>query len=170
MREILHVRLALRPNHVDRALDEVTHHRFHIAADVPDLGELRRLDFHERRAGKLRESPRDLRLPDAGGADQDDVVRRDLVPDGVRRALAPPPVAERDGDGLFRIALSDDVAIELGDDLSRGEISEAGDDLLRACAGHRDGKGPDRVEMALGRSLENGNVGIGIDADLAGDR
>ena len=139
VREVLDFGLALGAHHVDRALDEVAHHRLDVAADVADLGELRRLDLHERRAGELREPARDLGLPDAGRADEDDVVGRDLVADRFRRALAAPPVAQRDGDRLLRVALPDDVAIELGDDLARREVGETGDALLRAIAGHSGG-------------------------------
>ena len=114
MREVLDLGLALAAHHVDRALDEVAHHRLDVAADVADLGELRRLDLDERRAGELGEAAGDLGLPHAGRADEDDVVRRDLLANRFRRALAAPAVAQRDGDGLLRVGLSDDVAIELG--------------------------------------------------------
>src|SRR6185437_11947320 len=107
------------PHHVDRALDEIAHHRLDVAADVADLGELGGLDLYERRAGELGETPRDLGLADAGRPDEDDVVGRDLLADRLGRALAAPPVAEGDGDGLLRLGLADDVAIELGGDLAR---------------------------------------------------
>ena len=61
---------------------------------------------------------------------------RDLVADRLGRALPAPPIAERDGDGLLRVGLADDVAIELGDDLTRREVGEAGERLLRASGGH----------------------------------
>ena len=70
----------------------------------------------------LREPARDLRLADAGRADQDDVVGRDLVADRVGRALPAPAIAQRDRDGLLRVGLADDVAIELGDDLARRQV------------------------------------------------
>jgi hypothetical protein len=84
------------------------------------------------------EAAGDLRLADARGPDEDDVVRRDLIADGVRRALAAPAIPERDGDGLLRLALPDDVPVELGDDLAGREVGQAGNDLLRASAGHRE--------------------------------
>ena len=94
--------------------------------DVADLGELGRLDLDERRAGEPRQPARDLGLPDAGGADQDDVVGRDLVPDVVGRLGAAPAVPQRDGDGLLGGVLPDDVAVELGDDLPRRQLLEPG--------------------------------------------
>jgi hypothetical protein len=81
VREVLHLLLALRPHHVDRALHEVSHHALDVAPHVAHLGELRRLHLDERGPGELREPPRDLRLPHARRADEDDVVRRDLVAD-----------------------------------------------------------------------------------------
>ena len=113
--------------------------RLDVAADVADLGELRRLDLDERRAGELGETSRDLGLPDAGGADEDDVVRRDLVADRLGRALAAPAIAQRDRDGLLRVALPDDVAIELRDDLTRCQIGEPGERLFGAVGRHRCG-------------------------------
>ena len=89
---------------------------------------------------ELGEPARDLGLADAGGADEDDVVRRDLLADRFRRALAAPAVAERDGDGLLGLGLPDDVAIELGDDLARREVGEPGERLLRALGRHDDGR------------------------------
>jgi hypothetical protein len=82
--------------------------------------------------GELREAARDLRLPHAGGADEDDVVRRDLVADAIRRALPPPAIAQRDGHGLLGVRLAHDVPIELGDDLARREVREARQRLFGA--------------------------------------
>ena len=44
---------ALVAHHVDRDLDQIADHRFDVAADVADLGELRRLDLDERRMRQL---------------------------------------------------------------------------------------------------------------------
>ena len=63
----------------DGELGEVADDRLDVAADVADLGELRRLDLDERRLRELREPARDLGLPDAGRPDHDDVLGRDLV-------------------------------------------------------------------------------------------
>src|SRR3712207_8535158 len=79
---------------------------------------------------------RDLRLPHPGRADEDDVVRRDLLADRLRRSLAAPPVPQRDSDRLLRVGLADDVAIELGDDLPGGEVGKTGEGLFGAIAWH----------------------------------
>ena len=63
---------------LDGDLDQVAHDGIHVAADIADLGELRRLDLDEGRVGEPRQTTRDLRLADAGGADHEDVLRRDL--------------------------------------------------------------------------------------------
>src|SRR5207249_8634341 len=60
-----------------------------------------RLDLEERRLGQLRQAAGHFGLPDAGGADHDDVLRRHLVTELGRDALPPPAVAERDGDGAL---------------------------------------------------------------------
>ena len=105
-----------------RGLDEVAHHRVHVAADVAHLGELGGLDLHERRAGEPGEPPRDLGLSHAGGADHHDVLREDLVLQLRADLLAPPAVAERDRDRALRLRLPDHVAVELGDDLLRRQV------------------------------------------------
>jgi hypothetical protein len=135
--EVLNLGLALAAHHVDRAFDQVAHHRLDVAADVAHLGELGRFDLDERRAGQLRQAPRDLRLPHARRTDEDDVVRRDLLANRVRRALAAPPISQRDRDGLLRLGLADDVAIQLRGDLPRREIGEARERLLRTTGRHR---------------------------------
>ncbi len=120
-----HLLALLFAHHVDRELGEVADDRLDVAADVADLGELRRFDLDERRLRELGQPARDLGLPDAGRADHDDVLRRDLVAQRFRHLHAAPAVAERDRDRPLRGALADDVAVELGDDLARGERRRA---------------------------------------------
>ena len=64
------------------------------------------------------------------------------------RALAAPPIAQRDGDGLLRVGLADDVAIELGDDLTRREIGEP----ASACCVRVDGMMATRAAAIATRS------------------
>src|SRR2546426_1075893 len=68
-----------------------------------------------------REASGDLGLPDAGRADHNDVLRRDLVPQLGWQVLAPPAVAQRDRHRAFCPLLADDVAVQLRDDLRGGE-------------------------------------------------
>ena len=101
-------------------LDQVADDRVDVLADVADLGELGRLDLDERRVGQPRQAARDLGLADAGGADHQDVLRRDLVAQLLVDLLAAPAVAQRDRHRALGVVLADDVAVEFGDDLLRG--------------------------------------------------
>ena len=89
-----------------------------VAADIADLGELGRLDLDEGRAGELGQSARDLGLADAGRPDHQDVLGQNLLAQLVVELLPAPAVAERNGDGALGVALADDVAVELGNDLA----------------------------------------------------
>ena len=110
-------------------LDEVAHDRFDVAADVADLGELGRLDLEERRLGELREAARDLGLAAAGRADGQDVLGQHLLAQALVELLAAPAVAQRDRDRALGGLLADDEAVELGDDLARGQSAHAGNSM-----------------------------------------
>ena len=150
------VLLVLDELHAD--LGEVADDRLDVAADVADLGELRRLDLEERRAGEPRQAARDLGFADAGRADHDDVLRRDLVAQLGRELLPPPAIAQRDGDRALRGALADDVLVELAHDL-----------LGREALGVEHGvvDGPGRW-MTISEALDR-DVVVRVDADLGGD-
>ena len=106
---------------LDGDVDQVADDRVDVAADVADLGELGRLDLDERRVGEPRQPARDLGLADAGRADHQDVLRRDLLAQRLGDLLAAPAVAQRDRDRALGRVLADDVLVELGDDLLRGQ-------------------------------------------------
>ena len=108
----------------DGVLDQLADHALDVAAVVADLGVLRRFDLDERRAGQLRQPAGDLGLADAGRADHQDVLGRDLAAHLVRQLLPPPAIAHGDRHGPLGVGLADDVAIELGDDL-RGASGRA---------------------------------------------
>ena len=105
----------------DAGLEQVAHDLVDVAADIADLGEFGGLDLDEGRAGELGEAARDLRLADAGRADHQDVLGQHLLAHLLVELLAPPAIAQGDGDGALGVALADDVAVELGDDLAGGE-------------------------------------------------
>ena len=118
--------LALGVAHeADAGLEQIADDLVDVAADIADLGEFGRLDLDEGRAGELGEAARDLGLADAGRADHQDVLRQHLLAQLLVELLAAPAVAERDGDGALGVALADDVAVELGDDLAGGEGGHA---------------------------------------------
>ncbi len=133
VREVFHLVFALGPHHVHGVLDQVADHRLDIAPDIPDLGELRGLDLHERRGRELGEPTGDFRLPDAGRPDQDDVVRVDLIAHRLGRALAAPAISQRDGDRLLGRTLADDVPIEFGHDLAWRQVGEACEGGFGSC-------------------------------------
>ena len=111
----------LLAGHHDGRLDEVADDRFDVAADIADFRELRRLDLHERRVRQPGQPPRDLGLADAGRTDHQNVFRQHLLAHVLRQLLAPPPVAQGDGDGAFGVVLPNDEAIEFGDGFPRRE-------------------------------------------------
>jgi hypothetical protein len=71
----LHGLLALL---LDGHLGQVADDGIDVLADVAHLGELGGLDLDERRVRQPRQAARDLGLADAGGADHQDVLGRDL--------------------------------------------------------------------------------------------
>ena len=129
---LLGLRLAPRlrsglAHQADADLDQVAHDGIDIAADVADLGELGRLHLDEGRAGEPGQPARNLGLAAAGRADHQDVLGQHLFLEVIGQLLAPPAVAQGDGDRALGVLLADDVAVEFGDDLAGGE------------AGHRSG-------------------------------
>ena len=62
------------------ASTQVADHALDVAAVVTDLGVLGRFDFDERCPGEVGQSTGDLGFADAGRADHDDVLGRDLPP------------------------------------------------------------------------------------------
>jgi hypothetical protein len=74
-----HALALLFAQHADRVFDQVADDRFHIAAHVADLGELRGFHLDERRLRELGQAARDLGFADTGRADHDDVLGHDLV-------------------------------------------------------------------------------------------
>ena len=118
----LHVLALLFAGERDADLDQVAHDLLDVAADIAHLGEFGRLDLDERRAGQPRQPPRNLGLADAGRADHQDVLRQHLLAQLVVELLAPPAVAQRDGDGALGVGLADDEAVQLGDDFAGREV------------------------------------------------
>src|SRR5437762_431197 len=76
LRLLLHRDAHFLAYEADRGLGQVADDALHVAADVAHFGELGRLDLDERRPDERREPSRDLGLPHAGGADEDDVFGR----------------------------------------------------------------------------------------------
>ena len=100
-------------------------HFDHLARVVPFVGGLGdvqafiALQPHQPPAEGAGQHLGDLGLADTGRTDHQDVLGRDLGAQRLRDLHAPPAVAQRDGDRALGSLLTDDMFIELGDDLAR---------------------------------------------------
>ena len=124
MRAGLHVAALLLAHKRDADLDQIAHDQLHVAADIADLGELRRLNLEKRRARELREAARNLGLADAGRPDHQNVLWQHFFAQLFVELQPPPAIAERDRDRALRILLADDIAVEFRDDLARRKIAQ----------------------------------------------
>src|ERR1035438_9894612 len=123
-RAVGHVFELLFANHLDRNLNQVADHGFHVAAHISDLGEFRSFDLQERRIRQLGETARDFGFAHAGGADHDDVFGNDLFGHFGRKLLPAHAVAQGDGDGALRVFLPDNILVQFGDDFARRQFVE----------------------------------------------
>ena len=114
----LHLTALALPRQADADLDQIAHDGVDVAAHVAHLGELGGLHLQERRTGETGEAARNLGLSATGGADHEDVFGQHLLAQILGELLAPPAVAQCDGDGTLGISLADDVAVELGHDFA----------------------------------------------------
>ncbi len=112
-------------DHADGRFDQIADNLLHIAADIANFSELGRFNFQKRRIGELGEAPRDLGFPDAGWPDHQDVFWRDLFAQALRGLFTPPAIAQRQGNGAFRFALANNMAIKLRNNLGRGQYSHS---------------------------------------------
>src|ERR1700686_1262883 len=108
----------------DGDFDEVAHDLLDVAADITDLGEFRRLDLEERRAGELGEAPGYLGLADAGGPDHQDILRLHFLAQALVELQPAPAVTQRDRHCALGIGLADDEAVELGNDFAGGKAGQ----------------------------------------------
>ena len=104
----------------DGGFHQVAHDGIHVLANVADFREFRRLDLDERGLGETRKPPRNLRLAHAGGPDHENVLRRDFLAQRFRYLLAPPAIAQGDGNRFLGVVLPDDMFVEFVDDFLRG--------------------------------------------------
>ena len=110
------------PQNGDARLHKVANNLLDIAADIADLGELCGLHLDEGSLGQPGKTARNLGLADTGRPDHQNVLRRHLTPEIGGQLLPAPAIAQGNGDGALGIGLTDNMAIELGDDLARGKI------------------------------------------------
>ena len=125
LRFLLHPRSFGFADQADGVFNEFADHAFHVAAVVADLRVLGGFDLDERRAGELRQPARDLGLPDAGRPDHHDVLGRDLGAHLLAELLPAPAIAHGDGHRAFGLVLPDNVAVQLGNDPARRQVSHS---------------------------------------------
>jgi hypothetical protein len=111
---------------LDGHIGQVADDGVDVLAHITDLGELGRLHLDEGRVGQPGQAPRDLGLADPGGADHQDVLGRDLAAQAGLDLLAPPAVAQGNGNGALGLVLPDDMFVELAHDLLRGHGGHGG--------------------------------------------
>ena len=90
-----------------------------VLPNVTDFGELGRLDLDKRRIGQARQTACDLGFPNPGGADHQNILGRNFMPHGGIDLLTPPAIAQGDRHGAFGIALTHNMAVQLGNDFLR---------------------------------------------------
>ena len=106
----------------DSFFGKVTDHGLDVAADVADFGVLGRFDLDEGGAGEGRDASSDLGLADAGRPDEENILRAHFFRHFRREAAGTPAVSEGDGYRSLRIALPDDVLVQIFHDFSRGQV------------------------------------------------
>ena len=110
-----------RTDHADGQLHEIPDHRLHVPPHITDFREFAGFYLEKGRLCQPRKPTCDLRLPDSGGADHDDVFGSDFIPKMFRNLLAAPAVSKGDGDHSFGIVLANDKLIQFPDDLCRSQ-------------------------------------------------
>ena len=125
----------------DAGLHQVADDGFHVAAHVAHLGELRGLHLDEGRVHQLGQAAGDLGLAHARRADHQDVLRGDFFADVLGQLGAAVAVAQGHGHGALGLVLTDDVSIQLTNDLAGGKLSHLispfgmqGTQTVRTCA------------------------------------
>ena len=102
----LHILAPRHLHHADAGLDEIADDLVHIAAHIANLGELRGLDFQERRIGELGQPPGNFGLADTRGPDHQDILREHFLAHHAGELLAPPAVAQGHGHRPLGIILA----------------------------------------------------------------
>ena len=134
--------------------------------------------------GQFGQPPGDLGLAHPGGADHDDVLGRDLVPEVLGDLLAAPAVAQGDGHRFLGVLLPHDIFVQLRHDFPGSEMVPGARGAfsnsiftspfmkLSAFSNQLSAKEPilrSRVGTAHHLQLLNDNLVIGINAQRGGD-
>ena len=84
---------------------------------ITHFGVLGRFDLDEWCVDQVSQASRNLRLSNAGRADQDQVAGTNLITEVIGQLPASPTVANGDRSGAFGGILADDILVELCNDL-----------------------------------------------------
>ncbi len=103
----------------DGIFHQLADHALHVAAVIPDFRILGRFHLDEGGPSQPGQPPRDLGFAHARGADHEDVLGRHFGPHFFRQLLASPAVANGYRHGPLGIVLTDNMAIQLFDNLPR---------------------------------------------------
>ena len=95
---------------------------FDIAADIADFGKFRGFDLEKRRSGQFGEPSGDFGFAATGGPDHQDVFRQDLFAHCAFEFQPAPTVAQRNRHGAFGVFLTDDEAIQFGNNFAGRKI------------------------------------------------
>jgi len=120
--------------HLDGNLDQIADDLFHIAANIADFCKLCGFHLDKGGAGQLCQAPGDFCLTNAGWANHQNVLGQHFFAQLWRQLQATPAVAQRNGNGAFRIALANDEPVQFRDDLPRAEIGHSLPPLLALSA------------------------------------
>ena len=107
---------------VDSGFNQIADNLFDITADIADFGEFGRFDFDERRAREFCQAAGNFGFTNASGSDHQDVLWVYFVTQIIAKLLAPPTIAERYSNSAFGVVLANDKTVELGYDLSGGQV------------------------------------------------
>ncbi len=130
-RPVAHLGHFLFSGHFDGDVDKIADDRINFAANIAHFGEFGGFHLDEGRLGEPRQPSRDLGLADAGGADHENVLRRDLRAQRFGDLLAPPAIAQRNRHRALGGLLADDVLVELLDDFARRHLRHRGPTVPR---------------------------------------
>ena len=103
------------------AANEIAHQIIDISADIACLAELRGIRLHKGDADEICRRADEVRLPNAGGPEQEDILflieRSFFAFQGEAHMLE--VVAEGHAEDFFRLVLANDKAVEMPSDIRR---------------------------------------------------
>ena len=109
-------------NQLDRNVHQIANDAVDFTADVADLGEFGCFDLDEGCFGESCEAARNFCLADAGRADHQYVLRRDLATQWFVYLHATPAIAQGYCDCALCVILADDMLVQFLDDFSGGHL------------------------------------------------